>query len=123
MNDQLMLTFDPVYIPALNLMYAADRYERARIAKQAHKDIAWLVREQVETVETYTVPVEIAIWAYGVQPRDVDASAKVILDGLVKAKVIANDDWRHVPDCPLHTRKCQVGTERIEVFITPLTGA
>lgn len=119
--NEVTLTFSVADVPRLNSMYSANYRVRSRIAKDAHAAIRLSVLAQCGTdFEPFYTPVKVSVWAYGTNPRDSDASIKVLMDGLVYAGVLVDDDWRHVPDHEGHTRKCKRGEERIVVVIEPI---
>ncbi len=119
MNDPLHLVFPARLLPSLNKVYAANKWQRAKLAKEAHEAVRAAVWAQLERKpDPFTVPVSITIRAsYGGAMRDVDSQSKLLLDGLVYAGVLVDDDPFHVPEMHLYVKRVSKKIERIEVWI------
>ena len=122
-REPLILVFNVADIPSLNSMYAANKFTRARIAKEAHEAVRYSVLEQLGTdFEPFAVPVSITVRAYMVRPMDGDNIPKATFDGLVHAGVLLDDDYKHLPEHHVYVYKVSAPHERIEVTIQPITG-
>lgn len=108
-------------VPSLNEVYSADRWRRARIAKEAHEAVRGCVWEQFGTdIRPFYVPVSITIRARAVRPLDTDNLPKLIVDGIVYAGLLENDDYRHVPELHVYSSNIDKAHQRIEVTLTPI---
>lgn len=115
----LRLTFPPAIVTRLNELVAASHWKRHQLVDEAHDAMGFSVREQLGAGEIIPCPfpVEVTVWAYGVNPRDADASFKITLDVMEKMRVIESDGWRHVTGVHGYTRKCKKSDEKIVVLI------
>lgn len=121
-NKPLHLVFPARLLPSLNKVYSANRHLRARLVLEAHEAVRAVVWHQLEQRPTpFTIPVSITLRAaYSGNVRDVDNGAKLLLDGLVYAGVLANDDYLHVPELHQYVKRVSKALERIEVMIEPI---
>lgn len=92
-------------LPGLNEMLDAARRNRYTAANQKRK-LTRLCADACENAEPLTGPVDVTIyWHERDYRRDADnltAAQKFILDGLVVAGVIPNDNRRTIPQPPRH---------------------
>ena len=102
-----------------NFYRGVNKYQRTALAREAHEHVYWAVREQLgPEPPRFTVPVVITVTEHCVYPPDASNSVqKVVLDGLVHAGLIEDDDYRRVSELRLRSRKASADEERIEIII------
>jgi Holliday junction resolvase RusA-like endonuclease len=120
-----MILTIPGSLPGLNDMLDAARrnkYQAAQQKKEATELVAWLARQQKIPHMKF---IDLSItWYETNKKRDKDniqAAVKFILDGLVAAGVIANDNWRNVGDIT-HKVRLDRQNARIEVELKEVEG-
>lgn len=119
MNQPITLTLPARSPQRANVAYAANMWTRAKSAKQGKRDLAMLIKAQLGTdIAPFTLPVGVTIRAYyGGTMRDIDAPIKAILDGLVVAGVLVDDDPTHVSELHCFVARVPKREERVEVYI------
>ena len=112
-------------IAPLNRIYAAGHWStRKKAADRAHQVVWAAAHEQLGSpIEPFPEPAEVVIAAFACRPRDVDSYGKLVLDGLVIAGVLADDDYLHVPRLILEVHKVARAQEKIVVEILALQEA
>lgn len=109
-------------VPSLNKAYAANKWQRATLVKTAHAAVKFAIFEQLGTdIQPFDRPVSISLRVYAVRPRDTDNNCKLILDGIVHAGVLKDDDYKHLPELHIYVEKVSKGHERIEIDIVEIT--
>jgi len=109
----------PGRLPGLNEIVAAAKSHFGAYAKMKYKHttaIAWLAKK----LPTYKRVDLVITWHEPDQRRDPDnimAGQKFILDGLVAAKVIPNDNQKHIVSI-VHRFRVDKQNPRVEVEIT-----
>ena len=109
----------PGRLPGLNEIIAAAKSHFGAYAKMKHEHttaIAWLAKK----LPTYKRVELVITWYEPDQRRDPDnimAGQKFILDGLVAAKVIPNDNQKHIVSI-VHRFRVDKQNPRVEVEIT-----
>lgn len=83
--------------PPANKIYAGEHWAvRKKWVDEWHDELYWLIKGQkIPKMEK----IGLEVIEYAKRPRDPDSSwvgAKVFLDSLVLAKVIEDDDYKHV---------------------------
>lgn len=115
-----MITLNlPYEIAALNRVWSSPHWSvRKQAADEAHAIVRAAAWEQLPLpIEPFPSLAQVSILSYAVRPRDVDAVAKLVLDGLVFAGVLQDDGYRHVERLVLETHKVKRQHERIVVVI------
>lgn len=92
---------------------------RSRKAREGHDLVAWMVREQLGTdVREMTPPVIVTVTEYAVRPADPGNSPeKILVDGIVKAGLLPDDNYQVIRELRLRSRKCGRADERVEITI------
>ena len=113
----LTITLPDACPPSWNRFYAGMHWaERKRIADEAHTLIRCYLPFNWQPI---TVPVSIRYDAYQVRPQDADnIASKLYTDGLVRAGVLAGDDWRHVQAVTTATHKASANSLVITILPT-----
>ncbi|QEO58302.1 RusA family crossover junction endodeoxyribonuclease [Francisella marina] len=86
------------YPPSANDLYKRNANGSQRLSK-AHKQFRdEIFYSALSSKEIEQYPVEISVYLYmkDKRLRDVDNVNKTVLDGLVKAKVLRDDNWKYV---------------------------
>ena len=113
----LTITLPDVCPPSWNKFYAGMHWaERKRLADEAHDLIRCYLPHDWQPI---TVPVAIRYDAHQVRPQDADnIASKLYTDGLVRAGVLAGDDWRHVRAVTTATHKASANSLVITILPT-----
>lgn len=104
MTPILTITLPDVCPPSWNKFYAGMHWAaRKQLADDAHVLIRASLPDDWQDIDG---PVELRYDAYQMRPQDADnLASKLYTDGLVRAGVLASDDWRHVRAVTTATHK------------------
>lgn len=116
----------PGEFPGMNEIVAASKAHPMAYAnmKDEHTEaVEWVAKAaRVPTMERVEVHCHWVTKNRRRDPDNIAAAAKFVLDGLVKAKVLPSDGWRHVAGIK-HTFATDRNNPRVEITLNALEAA